>query len=105
MEHEGDDYNYIYQTPLQDVAQGQFFSGSLTGLNSDFSFSQTGCWTKAKEPSLPFYLPINGGRIIGFMPFPRVLMKCEIQSASSRIWTCVALSISYDNNHHVVPVV
>ena len=29
------------------------FKQSLTGLNSEFSFSQTSCLTKAEEPSLP----------------------------------------------------
>ena len=73
---------------------------SLTGLNSEFSFSLTSCLTKAEEPSLPYYLPIAGGRIIGFIPFPRVLVLCEMQSVLSRIWTRVAVSISYDNNHY-----
>ena len=27
-------------------------------------------------------------------------MLCEMQSVSSRIWTCIALSISYDDNHY-----
>ena len=49
------------------------FKQSLTGFNSEFSFSKTSCLTKAEEPSLPYYLPIAGGRIIGFIPFPRVL--------------------------------
>ena len=33
--------NYIYPTPPlgQDMTQGQFFKRSLTGLNSEFSFS------------------------------------------------------------------
>ena len=31
------------------------FKRSLTGLNSEFSFSQTSCHTKAKEHSLPYY--------------------------------------------------
>ena len=75
------------------------FKWSLTGLNSEFSFS-TSCLTKAEEPSLHYYLPIAGGRIIGFIPFPRVLVLCEIQSVSSRIWTHVAVSISYDDNHY-----
>ena len=70
------------------------FKRSLTGLNSEFSFS------KAEEPSLPYYLPIAGGRIIGFIPFPRILVLCEMQSVSSRIWTRVAVSISYDDNHY-----
>ena len=54
----------------------------------------------AEEPSLPYYLPIAGGRIIEFMPFPRVLVLCEMQSVSSRIGTRVAVSISYDDNHY-----
>ena len=56
------------------------FKRSLTGLNSEFSFSLTSCLTKAEEPSLPYYLPKAGGRIIGFIPFPRVLVLCEMQS-------------------------
>ena len=58
---------------------GSFFKQSLTGLNSEFSFL-TSCLTKAEEPSLPYYLPIAGGRIIGFKPFPRVLVLCEMLS-------------------------
>ena len=73
---------------------------SLTGLNSEFSFSYTSCLIKAKEYSLSYYLPIAGGRIIGFIPFPRVLVQCEMRSVSSRIWTRVAVSISYDDNQY-----
>ena len=54
----------------------------------------------AEEPSLRYYLPIAGGKIIEFIPFPRVLAICEMQSVSSRIWTRVAVSISYDNTHY-----
>ena len=49
---------------------------------------------------MPYYLPIAGGWIIRFIPFPRVLVQCEMQSVSSRIWTHVAMSISYDDNHY-----
>ena len=76
------------------------FKRGLTGLNSEFSFSYTSCLTKAEEPSLPYYLLIAGGRIFGFIPFPRVLVLCEMQSVSSKIWTRVAVSISYDDNHY-----
>ena len=58
------------------------------------------CLTKAEEPSLPYYLPIAGGRIIGLIPFPRVLVQCEMQSVSCRIWIRVAVSVSYDDNHY-----
>ena len=37
--------------------------------------------------------------MIEFIPFPRVLVLCEMQSVSSRIWTRVAVSISYDDKH------
>ena len=76
------------------------FKRSLTGFNSEFSFSKTSCLTKAEEPSLSYYLPIAGGRIIGFIPFPRVLVLCEMQSVLSRIWTRVAVFISYDDNNY-----
>ena len=56
----------------------------------------------AEKPSLPYYLPIAGGRIIGFIPFPRVLVLCEMPSVSSRIWTRDTVSISYDDNHYTM---
>ena len=70
---------------------------SLTGLNSVIYFSLTGCLTRAKEPSLPY---IYGERIIGFIPFSRVFVLFEMKSASSRVWTRVVVSISYDDNHY-----
>ena len=76
------------------------FKRSLTGLNSEFSFSYTSCLTKAEEPSLSYYLPIAGGRIIGFIPFPRVLVLREMQSVSSRIWTRMAVFFSYGDNDY-----
>ena len=76
------------------------FKRSLTGFNSELSFSETSCLTKAEEPSLSYYLPIAGGEIIGFIPFPRVLVLCEMQSVWSRIWTRVAVPNSYDDNHY-----
>ena len=55
------------------------FKRSLTGLNSEFSFSLTRCLTKAEEISLPYYFPIAGKRIISFIPVPRVLVLCEMK--------------------------
>ena len=79
-------YTYLSTPPLeQDMTQGQFFKWSLTGLNSEFSFSYSSCLSKAEEPSLPYYLPIAGGRIIGFISFPRILVLCEMQSVSFKI--------------------
>ena len=76
------------------------FKAEFNSLNSEFSFSLTSCLTKAEEPSLSYYLPIVGGRVIGFIPFPRVLVLYEMHLAWSRIWTLVAVSISYDDNNY-----
>ena len=35
------------------------FKRSAAGLNSEFSFSLTGRFTKVKEISLPFYSPLE----------------------------------------------
>ena len=80
----------------QDATQGQFFKWSTTGLTSVFLF-QTGCHTKVKEPGLLYYLPIaesEEGEIVGFMPFPRLLVLCEMETVSFRIWTLVTAPIS-----------
>ena len=53
---------------------------------------------RLKNQVCPTILPIDGGRIIGFILFPRVLVLCEMQLAWSRFWTRVAVSISYDDN-------
>ena len=73
----------FYPTPPfgQDMTQGQFFKRSFTGLKFRvFPSPRTNCLTQAEEPSQPYYLPIAGGRIIGFIPFPRVLVLCKMQS-------------------------
>ena len=70
-------------TPLHGQDVTQIFKRSLIGLNSEFSFSGIGYLNKAKEPSLPHYLPIAGRRIIN--TFPKGLELCEMQSALSRI--------------------
>ena len=49
----------------------------LTRLNSEFSFSYTGFYTKVEYPGLPSYLSIAGWRIIGFIPFTWVSAFCE----------------------------
>ena len=55
-----------------------------------------GCHTKVKDASLPNYLSITRRRIA----FSWELVKCEMQSASFRIWTRVAESISYDDSRY-----
>ena len=76
------------------------FKAEFNRLKSEFSFSKTGFHTKVKVPSLPYYLPLTGGRIVGFIPSPWILVRCEIQTDSSRIWTQVTVSIFYDGNHY-----
>ena len=79
-----------------------FFKWSLTGWKSQLFFSYTTCYTKGKDPSLPYFLHINQRRIVGFIPFPKELALYELQTASSRIWTRVVMSIFYDNNHYAM---
>ena len=56
-----------------------FFSGlQLIWIQSFFSLSS--CHTKVKKPCLPKYLPIAVGRIVGYMPFPRLLVWREKQT-------------------------
>ena len=43
-----------------------------------FSFTETGRYTKVTEPNLPYYLPIDGGRIVEFILFPTVLILYEM---------------------------
>ena len=69
-------------------------------MNSEFSFSKTGCHTKVKDPCLPYYLPITGGRSVGFVPFSTVVALWEIQTALSKIWIQVDMSISYNFKHY-----
>ena len=64
------------------------FKQSLTALNLKLSLSETGCHTKVKELSLS-YLSIAGGKTVKCIPFPSVLALCELQTASSRVWTLV----------------
>ena len=54
------------------------FKRRLIDLNFKFAFSLTSCHTKIKVPSLLCYLPITEMRIVGFIPFPRVLIPCKM---------------------------
>ena len=54
--------------------------------------------TRAKEPSVPYYLPISGGEN-RFMPFSSTLSWSKTQIAQFRIWSWVIDSISNDGNH------
>ena len=80
-------------TTLAGYGTRSIFKRCLTGLNWEISNSYTDCYTKVKEPSLSYYLPIAGGRIVGFLPFARILAFRVMQAASSRIRTRVTISI------------
>ena len=53
---------------------------------------------KVKEHCLPNYLPISRERIVGWILIPRESLICEIQTALSKVWTRVTVSISYYDN-------
>ena len=48
---------------------------------------------KLKEHSLPNYLKITEGRIVGNISFFSLFAPGEMQTASSRLWTWVTVSI------------
>ena len=81
----------IFPTPphKQDVTQSK---RSLTGF---FLSPRLIAIPKLKRSSLPHDLPIAGGRIVGCISFPRVLVLCEMQIAKSKIRNSVAMSIPY----------
>ena len=44
---------------------------------------------------------MTGGRIIGCLPFRKVLILCEMQTISFRFWIRVSLFIFNGNNDHI----
>ena len=83
---------YIYSTPLpqREYDTRSLFKQSKVGLNSVFSFFLIGCLIMAKEPSMPYYLPISGGRKSGGVPsFPKGVS--EMQSYPG-CWIIFAIS-------------
>ena len=85
---------YIYR-PLRSV---NFFNGIEQVWIQSFPSPRLVALPRLKNLVCPTILPIAGGRIIGFIPFPKVLVLCEMQSVSSRIWTRITVSFSYDDN-------
>ena len=57
-----------------------------------------------KEPSLSDYSTIAGGRVVGFIPFPKIPAACNIQTATFRIWIQVTDSILHANNHYTTSI-
>ena len=52
-----------------------------------------------KASRLLYYLPIDGGRIVEYILFPKI---CKMLTTPNRIWTRVAVSISSDDNHYTI---
>ena len=80
-----------------------FSAELLLVLNSEFSLL-TGCLSKDKESKLLDYLPIAEVKTDGFMHFPRPLVSSKMPTVSSRIWTRIGNSVSYNNNSNVYRV-
>ena len=76
---------YLIPPPQTKCDIRSIFKWSTTGLNSVFSFTWTGCHIKVKKPSLPYCLPIAGGKIVGCIPVRRVLVLYKMQTALFRI--------------------
>ena len=80
--------SYLWQCPP--------FSRSII-FNSDFSSSKSCCYTKVCSI---IYLRITGRSLLGFIPFPRVLVLYEIHITSLKVWTRIAKSTSNVDNHY-----
>ena len=91
----------------QKVIQDSFFERLefsflfwVVGIQFSFLGGWNSVFVKAKESLQPDYLSIAKGRTDGVMSFSRALVQSEIQTAFSRIWTCIDNSISYDDNSY-----
>ena len=62
-----------------------------------YEFTQPLSCKQSKDSGLPCYLLISGGRIVGFIAFPKISAWFEMQTVSFRIWTWVAEFISNGN--------
>ena len=86
-------YNYF----VAENFQAEFVtwsSLSLTGLNSEFSFSLASYQNEAKENSQPYYSSIADWRRNRFMHFLEELAQSEMLTASFRFRTLVTDFIS-----------
>ena len=77
----------------QDETQGQFLGGVQLIWIQSFPSPPLVTLLKLKKASLPSNLSIAGKRADRWRLFPRALVWSEIQTALSRIWTQVAISI------------
>ena len=76
---------YIYPSTPTECDSQSIFKRSLTGLNSEFSFSYTSCHTKVKDHSLSNDLPIARERRVGYIYFLNVLALCEMWNVNCLI--------------------
>ena len=89
-------YIYLYMhlylptpPPEQETTQGQFLMRSLTGLNTEFSSTQTGCHTDAKESSLLYHFSHSWRGNY----FPKVLALCEMPIDLTMIYIYIYIYI------------
>ena len=87
----------IYQPPTTwaECHTKSIFKRSLTDFNISFPSP-----TLVVSPVCPTILTITGRRIEGWTPFPMLFMLCEMRTASSGIWTLVAVFIFYNDNRY-----
>ena len=66
-------HGVFYTSDIPEVTWYEPLYNILLGYN-------THTHTKIKDPSLPYYLPITGERIVEFITFPRVLTLRDLIS-------------------------
>ena len=80
----------------QDAKQGQFFMQHLTGFNSEFSFLKLVPIPRLKSTVYLTIQPIAGGRIVGFIPFPKgiSIVNRLVQDLNLSCW------VHFHNGNH-----
>ena len=89
----------------EDSTHCHFVNRTTSGLNSELSFSETGCHTKFEDPTLRNNLLTAGrGRIVGFMPFQdyvKCRYLCPVFELASSIPFPMSLTATPRNLHIV----
>ena len=83
----------------QDTTQGHSFKQSLTGLNSEFFSLRLVAISRPKSLVCPLFTH-NWGENSWIHTFPKGISTMWNANSSSRIWTRVAMSPSYNDNHY-----
>ena len=85
---------YVFTQPLPYGHDVTILKRSTAGLNLDISYSETGCPNKAKEISLPNYLPKAGGSTVQCIPFTKTNYFVQDLISRCRVAFFIAITVT-----------